>query len=57
MKYKGNKKVIVYVITYGQKSSRSPVGDKLSLWNLKKDQSPEIYHFNILEATPYTAGT
>ena len=36
MKYKGNKKLIIYVITYGPKSTRSLLGDTAPL----KDSLP-----------------
>ena len=43
----GNKQLIVYVITYGPKSTRSPLGDAApwkyspTPYNFKKAQSPE----------------
>ena len=39
MKYKGNKKVIVYLITYWPKSTRFPLGDTAPLNN---SHSPKI---------------
>ena len=46
MKYKGNEKLVIYVITYGPKSTRSPLELQPHLkqlpppYNFKKAQSP-----------------
>ena len=57
MKYKGNKNLIVYVLTYGSRSTRSPLGDTAPFKNsppkISKKLIPwKIYHFKILQPPP-----
>lgn len=61
MKYKRNEKLIVYMITYGPKGTRSLLGDTAPLKDslppkLSKKLSPRnIYHFKYLP-TPNIRG-
>ena len=56
MKYKGNKKLDVYVTTYGPKQTRSTLGDTIPLAPpkiSKKAQPPENISLQHFQASPF----